>query len=446
MDRKVYIYITVLVLLFVGFIYIDSDKPKPINWAPTYSTKDKIPFGLFVLEQEIKTMFKENGIEKINTTPYEYFEDGEKYYDENIYNDEEYSDNYDDDYDGTSVTIDSTVVADSTTNESLSSEIIDSTSFEPHENINFLSITEFNTIDNTSVAALCRFVSEGNTVFLSAKSFPQSLQDSLKILMENEYDHSNKIVQWVANKNLGTKKYNIIEGIGKNFFSKIDPVNTTVLGYQSQNKDSIRINFIKVKYNNGNFILHTQPAVFTNIHMLKADHHEYVQKVLSYIPNGKFLISTAAENDENTTKSKMDFWLNQPAFKWGWRLLLFGLLLFMIFNAKRKQRIIPIIKPLTNTTVDFTKTIGNLYFLEGDHDNIINKKIIYFLEKIRNEYLVDTSKLDDDFVAKLHQKSGKKITDIKKVVFLINTYRRSPHTSIEEDLIQINNAIENVLH
>jgi hypothetical protein len=445
MDRKVKIYVTVLVLLFAGFLYIDSTKPKPINWTPTYSTKDKIPFGLYVLEEEIKVMFKDNGIEKINITPYEYFEDSTKVYvDEN--NDDEYSDNYDEEYDDNDLLVDSTAVAENTVAESVATEIIDSAALQPHKNINFLSITEFNTIDDTSVAALCRFVIKGNTVFMSAKSFPQSLQDSLKILMDNESDHSNGIMQWVVNKKLGTKKYNIIEGNGKNYFSKIDTLNTTVLGYQSQNKDSVRVNFIKVKYGNGSFILHSQPAAFTNIHMLKKDHYEYVEKVLSYIPKGKFLISTAAENDENITKSKMDFWLNQPAFKWGWRLLLFAFLLFILFNAKRKQRIVPIIKPLANTTLDFTKTIGNLYFLEGDHDNIINKKIIYFLEKIRNDYLVDTSKLDEDFVSKLHQKSGKKITDIKKVVFLINTYRRSPHTSIEEDLIQINNAIENILH
>jgi hypothetical protein len=129
----------------------------------------------------------------------------------------------------------------------------------------------------------------------------------------------------------------------------------------------------------------------------------------------------------------------------GWYLFLLGMLVFILFNAKRKQRVVPIISPLGNTTIDFTKSIGNLYFQEGDHDNIINKKIIYFLEKIRNEYLIDTTKLDDEFVKKLHLKSGKELHDIKQAVFLINTHRRSPHNSVAEDLIQINNAIEKIL-
>jgi hypothetical protein len=117
---------------------------------------------------------------------------------------------------------------------------------------------------------------------------------------------------------------------------------------------------------------------------------------------------------------------------------------FMIFNAKRKQRIVPIINPLPNTTVDFTKTIGNLYYQEGDHTTIIDKKIIYFLERVRNEYLMDTTKLDADFVKKLHQKSGKDYFIIEKAVFLINNHRKSPHTSIEDDLVEINKALEKV--
>ena len=92
------------------------------------------------------------------------------------------------------------------------------------------------------------------------------------------------------------------------------------------------------------------------------------------------------------------------------------------------------------------KTIGNLYHQEGDHDNIIEKKIIYFLERIRNEYLMDTSSLDDHFIKKLHQKSGKDIQVIEKAVNLIIANRKSPHSAIETDLIQISTAIENVLH
>ena len=52
--------------------------------------------------------------------------------------------------------------------------------------------------------------------------------------------------------------------------------------------------------------------------------------------------------------------------------------------------------------------------------------------------------MDENFVKKLHQKSGKNIDDIEKVVRLINYQRKNYNLSIEEDLIEINNAIEKI--
>jgi len=115
--------------------------------------------------------------------------------------------------------------------------------------------------------------------------------------------------------------------------------------------------------------------------------------------------------------------------------------IFMIFNAKRRQRIIPIKVPLQNTTVDFTKTIGNLYLQEGNHHIIIDKKIIYFLEKIRTDYLIDTFHLDETFINRLHQKTGKDKADIENIVRLIKRHRNNL-PSTEKDVIEISKAID----
>jgi hypothetical protein len=203
---------------------------------------------------------------------------------------------------------------------------------------------------------------------------------------------------------------------------------------------------MKIGYGEGTFYLHTQPVAFTNFHLLKSNHHEYAQKVLSYIPKGDVFWYTKDQNGTIISDSPLRYVMSQPALKWAWYIFLMGMLIFILFNAKRKQRIVPIIKPLSNTTVDFTKTIGNLYYQEGDHNTIMDKKIIYFLEKIRNEYLIDTHKLDDDFIKKVQLKSGKDLDDIKNAVSLINSYRKNNYPSIEEDLIQLNKAIEKIIN
>ena len=52
--------------------------------------------------------------------------------------------------------------------------------------------------------------------------------------------------------------------------------------------------------------------------------------------------------------------MSQPALRITWRLMLLGLLLYLIFKGKREQRIIPIIKKPENTTVEFAQSISSV--------------------------------------------------------------------------------------
>lgn len=398
MNKTIKIYIVFLVLIFIAIIFVDANRPRPIDWRPTYSINDKIPFGLYIFDKESPTLLKKNSLKKITNTIYEYFEP--------LYNYDSLVNNY-------------------------------------SERGTILSISEYSQIDDQSTQELLYFVSYGNSAFISSKSFSKILIDSLKFETNNEMIFNKEIKFSLANKKLDTKKYNFDIGAGSYYFGKIDTLTTTILGYQESGNNKYA-NFIKVPHGNGFFYLHTQPAAFTNYHILKENHSEYLEKIVSYIPKGKIFWAIDNINGESVSSSPMRFILSNPALKWAWYLFLIGMVFFMIFNAKRKQRIVPIVKPLQNTTVDFTKTIGNLYYQEGDHQNIINKKIIYFLERVRNEFLIETNTLDENFIKKLHLKTGKNIEDIENVVRLINYQRRSYHQSIEDDLIEINNAIEKI--
>lgn len=400
MNKTLKIYIIILVLLIVGVAFIDSKRPKPIDWTPTYSLNDKIPFGLYVFDQESRSLFKNSKIEKINTTPYEFFTSNFNYND----------------------------------------------TIQPGYNKNgtFLYVDEIADIDTESINELLTYVSYGNKAFISSKDFPRALLDTLKLNLTTDYYDTSKFYNGTLNSKLGKKEYFIDEGASFGYFDKIDTTQTTALGYVRINTP--KINFIKVKFMDGEIMLHCQPAAFTNFHLLKGDHYEYAQNVLSYIPRGNiYWYTTQAQSSSSISDSPMRFILSQPALKWAWWLLLLGILVFIVFNAKRKQRIVPIIKPLTNTSVEFIKTIGNLYLQEEDYENIINKKIIYFLDKVRNDFLIDTSSLDENFINRLHQKSGKKLEDIKTVVNLIKYHKNSPNQSVEQDLIKITNAIEKII-
>jgi hypothetical protein len=405
MNKTIKIYVFLLVLIVIGILYIEAVRPKAIDWRPTYSLKDKIPLGLYVFNQESEKVFGDD-LERIYTTPYEFLD---AYYD---YDEEEYN--------------------------------IEGTIFY---------VNSYNDIDEGSMDEIMYFVSQGNTAFISVPHFPKTLLDSLDLeLSYKKYDEF-KNIQGVdsihaslTNPIFGPQKYNITVGAIERGFSLVDSLNNTILGYQQYEQTGQKqVNFLKVPYKNGFFYLHTQPCAFTNYHLLKDENYKYAENLLSYLPKDqKIYWFTKSQLGEVINQSPMRFVASQPALRYAWYLLLITGLLFVIFNSKRKQRVVPIIKPLENTTVDFTKTIGNLYYQQKDHHDIINKKITYFLERIRNQYMLDTKVLDEHFAKKLELKSGKKQEDIQRVIDLINKFEKSSH-STEKDLIELNKAIEKIV-
>ncbi|MEZ4838530.1 DUF4350 domain-containing protein [Flavobacterium sp.] len=397
MSKTIKIYVVFLVAMMALIVVVDANRPRPVNWMPSFDIKSKIPFGLKVFQDEKDKYFKGDTLTEIRVTPYEFFD---THYD----------------YD----TLINTYAVKGT----------------------FLSIDNYYNIDESSTDEILYFVSHGNNAFLSMNAFSQKLQDSLHFDSNNHY-FNDRITTTLANNKIDDKEYQMKMGVSGYHFSSFDTLKTTVLGYH-HTEDSTYVNFIKVPYGNGHFYLHTQPFAFTNYYLLKDRNYQYAENVLSYIPKGTVFWYPNKTYNSTASESPLRFILSHDGLKWAWYLFLIGMIIFMIFNAKRKQRIIPIVKPLENTTVDFTKTIGNLYFQEGNHDTIMEKKIIYFLEKLRQDYLIDTQNLDDDFIKKVHQKTGKDISLIEKVVLLIKRQRKT-FKSTEADLIELNNTLEKIL-
>ena len=393
MSRILKIYVGLLILLFVGIIAIEFSTPPPVNWQKTYSETEKTPYGTFVFYEELTTIFTESKVQDIKVTPYEFFDD---FY----------------------VWEDSTYLTTGT----------------------YIVIDEYPNLDNTSAQELLDFASHGNDIFISSNYFPDRLLDSLGFDTQNDYSFEGKAEFTFTNPVFKNDSISVEKGLNNIYFSKIDTLNTTVLGHQKFN-DSTYTNFIEVPWGSGYFYMHVQPIAFTNYHLLKKDNRKYASSVMSYLGDDTLYFDSRNKSVKELGSSPMRFILSQPALRWAWYLALITTVLFMIFNAKRRQRIVNVKVPLKNTTVDFTKTIGNLYYETKDHDNLIEKKITYFLEYIRRVYHLDTQVLDDKFVKNLSLKSGKDKDDIKKLINQI-VYLKAKRNCNEANLLQLNNAIE----
>ena len=393
MTKTIRIYLLALVLLFIGAVIIEFSKPRPINWSKTYNETHRIPYGTYIFYNELGNLFPDSEIINIDNTPYEFLRAAYNW------------DSLDYDISGT-----------------------------------YMYIDEYMNVDAVSAEELLDYASHGNTVFIASSYLPEVISDSLHLGTEFEYDFRGGAKMSFANPRFKTDSISIDKGLNNIYFSELDSLITTVLGYQNFGFEE-RINFVKVNYGSGQFILHLQPVVFTNYNLLKDDNKRYTGSVLSYIEDQSLIYDKRNKTRYDLSNSRLRFILSQPALKWAWLVGLVSILLFLVFNAKRKQRVIPLIKPLENTTVAFTKTIGNLYYETKDHQNIIEKKITYFLEHLRRVYYLDTQIMDEKFIKTLSQKSGKSLDESQSLIKLIK--RLNMQTSfVESDLIALNKAIE----
>lgn len=394
MGKTIKLYLAGIFLLVLIILLIDTFRLKPTNWKPTYSLDFKNPFDLYVLNREIKNIIPENRINRILSTPYEYIQN-------------------------------------------------------QTDTVNYLMIRQNMYFIGDTV--ILEKVKEGSNLFVSSENFVRNITDSLALkYTEADSDLSLKkldvLTLSLTNKNWSKANYKM-KPVNNTFaFVDADAGTTTILGTEKLPDGKIYPNFLKIKYGKGYVFIHNQPQVFTN-HALLSEQSSagYVAHLLSYIPKDRPVVWFVQGQTSNPNAPKNETGLSvvfrYPALRAVWLLLVYGLLLYIFFNSKRRQRIVPVIKPLRNTTVEFVQTIGNLYYQQGNTANVIDKKIVFFLDRIRKGYFIDTSKLDERFAEKLKSKSEKDIELITEIIDFINEFRKNK-TAEKKDLIHINKLIE----
>jgi hypothetical protein len=113
--------------------------------------------------------------------------------------------------------------------------------------------------------------------------------------------------------------------------------------------------------------------------------------------------------------------MKQPPMKWAFWLTLLLAATWIINGAIRRQRVIEVRKPSSNTSVEFAQTIGRLYLLKQDNKNIAAKMITYFLEYLRSRYYISTGVLNNEFAQLLAAKSGQPQSKAEE---LLRTFER----------------------
>ena len=379
---SLYFLLAAFTVLFIQFYF-----PNPINWNRNFNSQSKDPYGLYVFNQELPTLLKKQKLTKTALSPYEYFTEHKQ---------------------------------------------------NTPEKTTYLFIENRNGLDNPSVESILKNVTKGADLIIASENFyygNSTILDTLKIKLHNIKINN---LHFVNNTNFtDTLK---IKDDYNSFFTITEPNNFTVIAKLNNN-----LSFISTKFGKGTIYISTSPILLTNYYLLnkKTKNEGFTENFTTFLKKENILWFdenyNIGEHQNNNSILKVLF--KYKSLRFAWYTLVIGLILYLIFYGKRKQRIMPIIEPIKNTSVEYIETVANLYYQENNHTQLLDKQIKHALYYIRAEWHIATQDITNDFKEKLKQKSLASDLDVNQFIHFITNFNSTKKYS-QNDLILFNQLLE----
>lgn len=367
--------------------------PREFDWTITFNVRDKNPFGGYVLYALIDDLFPGSSVHHSYKTIYELYD-------------------------------------------------------SVNAPVNFLSVSTHFNADEEDMQTLLRNVEEGGNAFISAQYIGGILSDTLQMETSDYYfDGQGFSVYMNQNDTASLSFVNRGADTSRAYLYPRNNIHQYVKSFDSTRCTVVAVNdlglpvTIRAKWGKGSVVVNTTPLAFSNAYVLHGDNPDFVASSLSYLPIQDLIWTEYYHVGRAEVQSPLRYILTTEPLRWAYYLTIGSVLLFMFFEAKRKQRIIPVIKPLANTSLEFVTTIGNLYLQNGDHKDIAEKKIAFFLEQIRAKYWLNTQKITEEFLIALSARSGMPLEKVKEIFSLITNIQSRERISPDE-LTSLNTALD----
>lgn len=207
---------------------------------------------------------------------------------------------------------------------------------------------------------------------------------------------------------------------------------------------------VSVPYGKGEVIFVSSPLLFTNYGMLEGNTFVYIFRLMSYLADLPVYRTEAyVKTDAMLVAEQSPFreFIKRPPLRWALYLALLGVVLFMIFTARRRQRVIPIMSKPANRSLEFIQLIGTLYYQRKDHVDLVRKKFKLFAEELRKTAGVDISDVntDDREYLFLAEKTGMNSNRLKKVIRQIRLVLHSEGNISVEEMRSLIDAMDTIV-
>lgn len=376
--KKDKIFIWVFAALFIIYVVVDILTPDPISWEVTFKTDDKNPFGSYILNERSADLFSGGFELSFNTL----------------------------------------------------SELVDTEK-------NILIITEYAEIVRTDRDNLFQVLDDGGNVLIAATSFDGGLADTLGFYVDIEYSNLDQGIFEAPEEVI------VLQGLEYKYPSSL------ILNHFELEKDhdweviatsKDKPVAISKSVGEGRITLVSVPYMFTNFGLLVNDNFQASAELLSYLPEENVHYTMYYKSGKGEVQTPFRYFLRQDALRWTLYLGLFLVALLLIISSWRKQRAIPVILPPPNTTVQYVKTLGALFFRERNHKRAAEKLIAHFLFEVKDKYFVQVD-FSDKFYELLSAKSSVEQEQVIRTFELIQHVKEARQIE-ERELVDLSRKIE----
>lgn len=287
------------------------------------------------------------------------------------------------------------------------------------------------------VNAMYNYVSAGNRLFMAVEKTDSLLETAFNFTTTPDTTFKepyNVATQAFINPAFAPDTFFSAKGISMlESLDKTDTSTTTILGTNTKNEP----NFFRINVGNGHLFVLLNPMTWTNNFLLEKQNIKALETQMAYLPQYPQNVYWDEYYKHLRYRQRGDFsnWqvlMRHPSLRWALWLAVLLLLLYVLFEGKRRQRIIPLKPALANSSLEFAETLGRLYYLHHDNQNLARKMIQHLLEYIRNHYYLNTGQLNDEFVLLLSRKSGHPQEAVAEMIRQVHALRLADSVSDSE--------------
>ncbi len=370
--KKVFIYFFAAFLIIL-YVVLEIQSVKSHDWSPGYGALSREPLGCSALYDFLPDLFPSNELKKNNSDFYLFLGNNDAV------------------------------------------------------NENLIVITDVFMIDKTAGNKLLEWIRRGNNAFISAGRFSDS------------FCHAGGFIQTMPSYNMYLKsKPDTTSGMLYSFRNEPQlfihgPWNAaelcadtvfecdTLMHAQDSYNEPFPV-FLQLHLGNGNLFVHGAPFLFSNYVLHDSGALKLAEQTLLLLPDAPTVWDEYYKPGNQMKNSDgMGEIFERASLKAAWQLLILLMLLYIVFVGKRRQKAIPVIEPPVNTSVEYIRTLGRLYFEKRNNRDILNKRLHFLLMTIKMKFSIDCNPDDPKFARNLMMATGAAENEINKLIQCFRT-------------------------